>query len=186
MKITYLRTKGFRKFENIFETEIFDITEIIGGNAKGKTTILYSIIWAFLGTNLTGDDKVWLGNKKSEHCYVELHFIDNKGNNHILLRYKNRYDNKMNFIMLDNKKIEQKELQQFYKDKKLFLSILNINYFLNKKPTEQKELIDKYLPNIDIKSVYSRLSDYEKNLLEGCPTNIIQYIQELNGMYICP
>ena len=180
MKITYLRTKGFRKFENIFETEIFDITEIIGGNTKGKTTILYSIIWAFLGTNLTGDDKVWLGNKKSEDCYVELHFIDNKGNNHILLRYKNRYDNKMNFIMLDNKKIEQKELQQFYKDKKLFLSILNINYFLNKKPTEQKELIDKYLPNIDIKSVYSRLSDYEKNLLEGCPTNITQYIQELN------
>ena len=180
MKITYLRTKGFRKFEDIFETEIFDITEIIGGNTKGKTTILYSIIWAFLGTNLTGDDKVWLGNKKSEDCYVELHFIDNKGNNHILLRYKNRYDNKMNFIMLDNKKIEQKELQQFYKDKKLFLSILNLNYFLNKKPTEQKELIDKYLPNIDIKSVYNDLSDYERNLLEGCPTNIIQYIQELN------
>ena len=95
MKITYLKTNGFRKFEDTFETEIYDITEIIGGNAKGKTTILYAIIWAFLGTNLTGDDKVWLGNKKSEGCYVELHFIDNIGNNHILIRYKNRYDNKM-------------------------------------------------------------------------------------------
>lgn len=180
MKITYLRTKGFRKFEDTFETEIYDITEITGGNAKGKTTILYAIIWAFLGTNLTGDDKVWLGNKRSDGCYVELHFIDNLGNNHILIRYKDKYDNKMNFIMLDNKKIEQKNLQEFYKDKKLFLSILNLNYFLNKKPTEQKELIDNYLPEIDIKSVYNSLSDYEKNLLEGCPTNIIQYIQELN------
>ena len=180
MKITYLKTNGFRKFEDTFETEIYDITEIIGGNAKGKTTILYAIIWAFLGTNLTGDDKVWLGNKKSEGCYVELHFIDNIGNNHILIRYRNRYDSKMNFIMLDNKKIEQKYLQTFYKDKKLFLSILNLNYFLHKKPTEQKELIDKYLPEIDIQSVYNKLSDYEKSLLEGCPTNMVQYIQELN------
>ena len=180
MKITYLKTNGFRKFEYTFETEIYDITEITGGNAKGKTTILYAIIWAFLGTNLTGDDKVWLGNKKCEGCYVELHFIDNAGNNHILIRYKNRYDSKMNFIMLDNKKIEQKDLQTFYKDKKLFLSILNLNYFLHKKPTEQKELIDKYLPEIDIQSVYNKLSDYEKSLLEGCPTNMAQYIQELN------
>ena len=180
MKITYLKTNGFRKFEDTFETEIYDITEITGGNAKGKTTILYAIIWAFLGTNLTGDDKVWLGNKKGEGCYVELHFIDNIGNNHILIRYKNRYDSKMNFIMLDNKKIEQKDLQIFYKDKKLFLSILNLNYFLHKKPTEQKELIDKYLPEIDIQSVYNKLSDYEKSLLEGCPTNMAQYIQELN------
>ena len=180
MKITYLKTNGFRKFEYTFETEIYDITEITGGNAKGKTTILYAIIWAFLGTNLTGDDKVWLGNKKCEGCYVELHFIDNAGNNHILIRYKNRYDSKMNFIMLDNKKIEQKDLQKFYKDKKLFLSILNLNYFLHKKPTEQKELIDNYLPEIDIQSVYNKLSDYEKSLLEGCPTNMVQYIQELN------
>ena len=180
MKITYLKTNGFRKFEYTFETEIYDITEITGGNAKGKTTILYAIIWAFLGTNLTGDDKVWLGNKKCEGCYVELHFIDNAGNNHILIRYKNRYDSKTNFIMLDNKKIEQKDLQTFYKDKKLFLSILNLNYFLHKKPTEQKELIDNYLPEIDIQSVYNKLSDYEKSLLEGCPTNMVQYIQELN------
>ena len=180
MKITYLKTNGFRKFEDTFETEIYDITEITGGNAKGKTTILYAIIWAFLGTNLTGDDKVWLGNKKCEGCYVELHFIDNAGNNHILIRYKNRYDNKMNFIMLDNKKVEQKDIQTFYKDKKLFLSILNLNYFLHKKPTEQKELIDNYLPEIDIKAVYNKLSNYEKSLLEGCPTNMAQYIQELN------
>ena len=180
MKFTYLKTNGFRKFEDTFETKIYDITEITGGNAKGKTTILYAIIWAFLGTNLTGDDKVWLGNKKCEGCYVEIHFIDNAGNNHILIRYKNRYDSKMNFIMLDNKKIEQKDLQTFYKDKKLFLSILNLNYFLHKKPTEQKELIDNYLPEIDIQSVYNKLSDYEKSLLEGCPTNMVQYIQELN------
>ena len=39
MKITYLKTIGFRKFENEFETDLFDVTSITGGNAKGKTNI---------------------------------------------------------------------------------------------------------------------------------------------------
>lgn len=181
MKVIYLKTIGFRKFEQEFETPLYDITAITGGNTKGKTNILYAIIWAFLGTNLTGDDKVWLGNKKSDNCYVELKFIDNKGNNHTLVRYKNKYDNKKNFVMLDNTKAEPEDLQTFYGDKKLFLSILNPNYFINKKPAEQKELLDKYLPEIDISAIYSRLENTEKEYLEGTPKNIVEYLKELNS-----
>ena len=181
MKVNYLKTIGFRKFEQEFETPLYDITAITGGNTKGKTNILYAIIWAFLGTNLTGDDKVWLGNKKSDNCYVELKFIDNKGNNHTLVRYKNKYDNKKNFVMLDNTKAEPEDLQTFYGDKKLFLSILNPNYFINKKPAEQKELLDKYLPEIDISAIYSRLENTEKEYLEGTPKNIVEYLKELNS-----
>lgn len=181
MKVNYLKTIGFRKFEQEFETPLYDITAITGGNTKGKTNILYAIIWAFLGTNLTGDDKVWLGNKKSDNCYVELKFIDNKGNNHTLVRYKNKYDNKKNFVMLDNTKAEPEDLQTFYGDKKLFLSILNPNYFINKKPAEQKELLDKYLPEIDISAIYSRLKNTEKEYLEGTPKNIVEYLKELNS-----
>lgn len=181
MKINYLKTIGFRKFEQEFETSLYDITAITGGNTKGKTNILYAIIWAFLGTNLTGDDKVWLGNKKSDNCYVELKFTDNKGINHTLVRYKNKYDNKKNFVMLDNAKAEPADLQSFYRDKKLFLSILNPNYFINKKPAEQKELLDKYLPEIDISTVYNRLEDTEKQYLEGMPNNIVEYLKDLNS-----
>lgn len=181
MRINYIKTKGFRKFEKEFETKLYDITTITGANTKGKTNILYAIIWAFLGTNLTGDDKVWLGNKNSEDCYVEIKFTDNNGEQHILARYKNKYNNKKNFILLDNKKVEPEKLQAFYNDKKLFLSILNPNYFINKKPAEQKEMLDKYLPEIDIASVYNKLEDFEKAYLEGIPTNIIEYLQELNS-----
>lgn len=181
MRINYLKTIGFRKFEKEFETDLYDITTITGGNTKGKTNILYAIIWAFLGTNLTGDDRVWLGNKNSEDCYVELKFTDNSNNEHTLVRYKNKYDNSKNFIVLDNKKAEPEDLQAFYSDKKLFLSILNPNYFINKKPAEQKELINKYLPNVDITSVYEKLDSNEKQYLEGVPTNIIDYLKELNA-----
>ncbi len=180
MKFTYLKTIGFRKFKYEFETELYNITQITGGNSKGKTNILYAIIWGFLGTNLSGDDKVWLGNKDSDDCLVEIHFIDNLNTNHTLIRYKNKYNSKKNFILLDSKKIEQSDLQCFYCDKKLFLSILNPNYFLSQKPAEQKALLDRYLPNIDIYTIYNALNDEEKKCLEGCPSNILEYLKELN------
>lgn len=180
MKITYIKTKGFRKFEDEFETRLYDITTITGGNTKGKTNILYAIIWAFLGTNITGDDKIFLGNKKASDCYVKLKFIDNLGEEHTLERYKNKFTNENNFIMLDNKKTDQKDIAKFYGEKKLWLSIINPNYFINKSPAEQKELIDKYLPKLDISVVYNKLDDREKRYLEGVPNNMVQYLKDLN------
>ena len=180
MKINYIKTIGFRKNKETFETNLYDITSITGGNTKGKTNILYAIIWGFLGTNLTGDEKEWLGNKNSDDCLVELHFTDNFNIPHILVRYKNKYDNSKNFIMLVGKTATKKDIQSFYGDKKLFLSILNPNYFISKKPAEQKELLDKYLPEIDISIVYDKLDNTEKALLESCPKNILEFISELN------
>lgn len=180
MKITYIKTIGFRKFENEFETELFDITSITGGNAKGKTNILYAIVWGFLGCNLTGDDKVYIGNKNADNCYVELHFIDNMGISHTLKRLKNKYNNKKNLLLLDEKNISQEDLTSYYSDKKLFLSIVNSNYFISRSTADQKALLDKYLPEIDINEIYNKLDDEDKSILEGCPRNVIQYIQELN------
>lgn len=181
MKITYIKTKGFRKFEDEFETRLYDITAITGGNTKGKTNILYAIVWAFLGTNITGDDKIFLGNKKASDCYVKLKFIDNLGEEHTLERYKNKFTNENNIIMLDNKKANQKDISKFYGEKKLWLSIINPNYFINKSPAEQKELIDKYLPKLDISVVYNKLDDREKRYLEGVPNNMVQYLKDLNS-----
>ena len=144
MKINYIKTIGFRKFKKVFETELFDITSISGKNRSGKTNLLYAIINIILGTNLSGDEKSCLINKKCDGSYGELHFTDNSGIDHILIRGKHRYNNKKNFITLDGKAITQRDLISVYKDKKLFLSILNPLYFLSKKPAEQKEFVDKY------------------------------------------
>jgi len=133
MKISYVKTIGFRKFKNTFETKIYDVTNITGKNRAGKSNILYAIVNILLGTNLSGDDKVCLINRNCDASYGELHFTDNKGIKHILIRGKHRYDNSKNFISLDGKPATQKDLVSFYKDKKLFLSIINPLYFLNKK-----------------------------------------------------
>lgn len=181
MEIKSIKTNGFRKFQDEFKTDLYSITKISGMNTSGKTNILYAIIWAFLGSNLTGDDKVWLGNNNMESCYVEINFIDNQEKEHTLDRNKNKYNNSKNFIMLDNRQVKQEDLVSFYNDKKLFLSILNSNYFINKKPAEQKELIDKYLPNLDIQTVYEKLDKVEQSILSEVPINISQYISELRA-----
>lgn len=179
MEIKRIKTSAFRKFEGTFETKLYDVTSITGKNTSGKTNILYAIIWAFLGSNLTGDERVWLGNYKNDNCYVEIEFVDNNNAKHILVRSKNKYDSKQSFILLDNKRVKQDDLIEFYNDKKLFLSILNANYFTSKKPAEQKELLDKYLPSIDMSVVYDNLDDSEKQLLEGVPSNLLDYMSEL-------
>ncbi len=185
MKVNYIKTKGFRKFKGIFETDLYDITSITGKNRAGKSNILYAIINIMLGTNLSGDEKPCLINKKCGASYGELHFTDNKGINHILIRGKDRYDANKNVISLDGKVVTQKELVKFYKDKKLFLSIINPLYFLSKKPAEQKELVDKYLNDICPDNImdiaYSKLDKEEQKILEGIPKNIPTYITELNA-----
>lgn len=165
MKIKYLKTIGFRKFQKVFETDLYDITNITGKNRSGKSNILFAIINIFLGTNLSGDEKACLINKKCDASYGELHFEDNQGYNHILIRCKHRIDNKKNFISLDGKLVTQTELISFYKDKKLFLSILNPIYFLSKKPADQKEMVDKYLSNIKANEIFETLDKTEQDIL---------------------
>ena len=154
MKVNYIKTVGFRKFEKEFETELFDTTVITGKNKSGKSNILYAIVNTLLGTNLSGDEKSSLINKNSDSSYVELHFTDNRGENHVLIRGKNKYSSKGNFISIDGKPTTQNELTSFYKDKRLFLSVINPMYFLNKKPAEQKELVDKYLSDVKPKVIF--------------------------------
>lgn len=165
MKINYLKTVGFRKFKDTFETELYDLTNITGKNRSGKSNVLYAIVNILLGTNLSGDEKTCLINQNCNSSYGELHFTDNVGINHVLIRGKDRINSKNNILQLDGKNVTQMELTSFYKDKKLFLSIINPLYFLNKKPSEQKELVDKYLADISPKEIFDSLGTQQQQIL---------------------
>lgn len=185
MKVNYVKTIGFRKFKKIFETELYDITNVTGKNRSGKSNLLYAIINIMLGTNLTGDDRACLINKRCDSSYGELHFTDNMGIKHILIRVKHKYKNKNNFITLDGKEVSQDDLITFYSDKKLFLSIINPLYFLNCKPADRKELFEKYIsavcPDNLIEIAFDKLNKKEKKLLEGIPEDIPDYITDINS-----
>ena len=181
MRVNYIKTKGFRKFKDIFETNLYDTTLITGKNRSGKSNLLYALINTILGTNLSGDEKANLINKNSDSSYTELHFTDNNGQKHILVRGKNKYSNKGNFIALDGKPVNQTDLINYYRDKKLFLSIINPLYFLNKKPAEQKEMVDKYLSSIKPKEIFDRLDNNSKSsLIQKYYTNKEKSLDELS------
>lgn len=144
---------------------MYDTTSISGKNRSGKSNILYAIVNIILGTNLSGDEKSCLINRKVDSSYGELHFTDNQGIKHILVRIKNRVGTKNNSLTLDGKSITQNELISFYKDKKLFLSIINPLYFLSKKTAEQKEMVDKYLSDIKPMEIFKNLSDLQQQTL---------------------
>lgn len=114
---------------------------------------------------MSGDEKSCLVNQNSDKSYGELHFTDNQGNKHILIRGKDKYNSKNNILTLDGKKITQPQLTSFYKDKKLFLSIINPLYFLNKKPAEQKELVDSYLSDVSPKEIFDSLNQIQQQKL---------------------
>lgn len=182
MKILSIKTNGFRKFENEFSSDFFeDTTYIFGGNHKGKTNILFAIVWAILGTNLTGDDRVCFANKNKDDYFVELKIKDNQDNIHTILRYKNKIDSGKNVLFLDGKVAKQEDLVNFYHNKGLFLSVINLSYFVGLQPAKQKELIDKYLPNVDINDVYNKLSAEDKKILTSVPMNAKLHISELDA-----
>lgn len=181
MKILSLKTNGFRKFPEEFKTDFYDdTTYIFGGNHKGKTNVLFAIVWAFLGSNLTGDERAYLGHYNKDEYYVELIFEDNQDIRHKIIRYKNKLDNGKNFLILDGKLAKQEDLINFYHNKPLFLSIMNLKYFVGLQPAKQKELIDKYLPSVDIKQVYDKLSEEDKKILDFVPVNARLTIKELD------
>ena len=182
MKILSLKTNGFRKFAEEFKTNFYnDTTYIFGGNHQGKTNILFAIVWAMLGSNLTGDERVCFAHKNKSEYYVELVFEDNQNIKHTIIRYKNKYYNGKNFLTLDGKIAKQEDLINFYHNKNLFLAIMNLSYFVGLQPAKQKELIDKYLPDVDIKSVYDKLTEEDKKILNVVPANVKLYIGELDS-----
>lgn len=181
MKIISLKTKGFRKFAGEFNTNFYeDVSYITAGNHRGKTNILFATVWAFLGSNLTGDERVSLINKNKSDCSVELTFKDNSDIEHTIIRYKNKYNSSKNFLLLDGNVAKQEDLITFYQNKNLFLSVINLSYFVNLLPAKQKELVDKYLPNVDLSEVYEQLSEEDKKILDTVPKNAKLYISELD------
>jgi len=181
MKLLYLKMKGFRKYKEPFELKFDNETYIIGGNAKGKSTIAYAIAWTFLGTDIRGNDKTSMINRDSKECYTEIGFIGNDDKEHVLARYKHSTYSAKNFISLDGQVVKQKDLEKIYIDKPLFLSIFDPDYFKNSDPAKQKELIDKYLPEIPYKEVFDKLPDTEKYKIDIIDGDIVKFIKETNA-----
>lgn len=177
MKIKSLSLEGFKNHKELKRYEFGDHTIIKGENFTGKTTICEAIVWAFVGSNLNGNDKAdsLLQNNESKSMYVEVEFVDNDGTAHTLQRDRQ----KQTAIFLDEKKATQADLFQFIGTKDMFLSVMVPGYFESMSPKEGRTFMMDLLPPVDLDSVAEKLDEkYRKNLIKHKLLNANMYLTE--------
>ncbi|MEN8905502.1 MAG: AAA family ATPase [Clostridiales bacterium] len=180
MKIFKLKLSGFKNVSD--DTEItydfYKHTLIEGDNFTGKTSICEAIVWGFCGCNIDGHLTYYklLRNKDSEKMFVEIYFSDNNEQKHVLRRSMDRDGT---IIILDNKKITQKEMENLIKSKDIFMSVFVPGYFSKFSTTEARNFILNIVPNFDMNEVWDKLPDDERYLIkENDLVNLIKIISK--------
>jgi hypothetical protein len=109
-----------------------------------------------LGCTMTGKNKLIdnIINDESKVAFVEMNFIDDGGNEHVIQRQK---DKDGQCIVLDGiEGISVERVEQIVGDSELFLCRFNPYYFNEiLKPEKKREYIVKYGPIIDMESLFA-------------------------------
>ena len=156
---------GFKPYKDVRVVCFSENNTLIeGDNGQGKTSIADAITYALLGTGSDGVEKAGakLLNKESKDMYVILLF-DVDGEEHILTRAKK---GSKSDLILDTNSIDQVELMNWIKQKELFLSIFNPDYFTRLAPKNQKELLQKYLGEISFDEVIKKMGSEGQALMD--------------------
>ncbi len=167
MIIKRLRISGFKHIKDTewVEFKFYPYTMVSGENFTGKTTICEALCWGFCGCNINGNviyDSL-LMNYQSSMMEVEIEFVDNKGDNHILKRSKQ----KSVTIELDRKVVNQNVIFEYIGDKNVFMNTFVVGNFLKLSPKEARELLMQILPQIN-----------HNEILEKIPADMQGYLPE--------
>ena len=164
--IKKLIMQGFRKFKDRTEICFNEPKTIIpAANREGKTTISEAILWAFLGTNLEGNDKAdkVLMNRNSKEMMVQVEFIDEQGSNQVLKRVRSEENT---IITINGNLLKQKELLYGVGGSKNFLLMsLNLDYFFKLSDKEKRDFFISLLPPVDPENILGCLSEFEVELI---------------------
>lgn len=179
INIQRLEIEGFKAYKEREIFELGDITKIFADNGQGKTSIGEAISWAFLGSNLWGNDKAdsLLMNNASKKMEVVVYFSDGEKMNKLV-----RKRNSITTIILNNKEVRQIDLYYMLGNKDIFLSIFNPMYFHSMNQKEARDFIVSILPEIEMEDIVEKLNNYELEYIESdlnyIHNNPNQYMKE--------
>ncbi|HOJ09761.1 MAG TPA: AAA family ATPase [Clostridiales bacterium] len=160
--------KGFKAFKDSQTFKFNDqVTAIYSDNHTGKTSLLDSIVWAFIGTDKMGETRdTYLMNDECNSMQVRVIFESEQGR-HILERKKS---GKTLSILLDELPLTQAQMESICYSKHLFLSIVNPEYFVAWASEYKKDaqgLLYSILLDIPQEKIMKRLDSQSKELLAG-------------------
>lgn len=162
LKILGLEISGFKGFETA-SYSFGDVTCLMAGNGRGKTSIADAIAYTLTGyTYFGGQELDRLYHDGGQELFVRL-TIECDGQQHELAR-RRRQDKTS--IALDGVNIRQAELTSLFGDKDVFLSIFNPLYFVEALGSGGKMLLEKRLPAATHEQVLAGLSEPEQALLK--------------------
>lgn len=163
MKLKSMEIEGFKSFKSKTFIEFHEKTLISGENYRGKTSIGEAIAYAFCGTSLNGETRNIedLINTDSESLKIKILFEDDFGNEHELVRLK---DKKNQFAYLDQKDepATQADINNFIINPDAFLTCFNLGYFQKElEDNKKREIIVNYAPMVDYERLFSEMANID-------------------------
>lgn len=164
-QVTNVTLSGFKSFSSETKLAFGNTTVITGGNGRGKSSLADALAFAFTGFPFFGDRKLdCLHNDINPELKICVHFLDESGNQHELVRM--RCKSRMT-ISYDGHEVRQRDLNEMFGERDIFLSIFNPLYFIEELGESGRQLLERYLPQISQEKVIEQLSAPVRTALQN-------------------
>ena len=165
MELTKISMVGFKGYKDYVEYVLGYRVLVPGDNGLGKSTLGEAIAWAITGCNIWGNERATtdlVNNKKPKLTEVVLDFLlDDEP--HTIIRRKKGSSNELYW---NEQKVTTNDLaRDIFKNKDVFLSILNPYYFPNLTPKDAKQLLSDVLKPVSREDIFKELGEYLQKLL---------------------
>jgi len=165
MELTKIAMVGFKGYKDNVEYPLGYRVLVPGDNGLGKSTIGEAIAWAITGCNIWGNERATtdlVNNNKPKLTEVVLEFLLD-GEPQTIIRRKKGSSNELYW---NEQKVTTNDLaRDIFKNKDVFLSILNPYYFPNLTPKDAKQLLSDVLKPASRDEIFAELGEYLQKLL---------------------
>ena len=165
IEITHIAITGFKGYKDKVEYGLGYRTLVTGNNALGKSTIGEAIVWALTGCDIYGNEKAatrLVNNSKPKVTEVAIDFLLDEEPQTIIRRKKGS----ANDVYWNEKKSSTNDIaRDIFKNKNVFLSIVNPYFFPDLAPKDAKQLLSDVLKPIGRDEIFAELGDYLVKIL---------------------
>lgn len=165
LELTKISMVGFKGYKDNIEYRLGHRTIVTGDNGLGKSSIGEAIVWALTGCNVWGNERATtdlVNNQKPKVTEVVLDFLLDEEPQTIIRRKKGS----TNEVYWNDAKSSTNDIaRDIFKNKDVFLSIVNPYYFPNLAPKDAKQLLSDVLKPANREEIFKELGDYLKQLL---------------------
>ncbi|EES48618.1 AAA family ATPase [Clostridium botulinum] len=165
LEITNIAITGFKGYKDKQEYILGHRTVVAGDNGLGKSSIGEAIVWALTGCDIWGNEKAatrLVNDKRPKVTEIVLDFLLD-GEPQTIIRRKKGSGNEVYWN--DAKSSTNDIAREIFKNKNVFLSIVNPYYFPDLAPKDAKQLLSDVLKPISRDEIFIELGEYLKKVL---------------------